>query len=552
MLHALLLADKTEFSAEYRNLFESTGIMRYLRSSYMNIFVISLLAELLLGGRSKRTRDIARACVLIIYAFMHNSSGAAVKNALMTILSIAVVRRYGFLHFPDVMALTALAAALANPLFAFDPGFGVAVAGSVIHYCFKIPMPRLKCRKPLRLLLRLLFSWISSTVLLLPAVVYFFDGAYLWTGLFAGLLLIINSCTIIVSAVALPLNYFFGIGQVLLKIPVGAVVTLAKIIERLPFHLVYFPKPSILFILLYYMLCAAVIGAVYGKRKISPEYAAMLGGGAVAYVLCTVISLGTLSVTFVNVGQGDGAVLHMPLGETVIIDGGGTSGFSDYNMGENVFLPYLMRHGYGNIDLAVVTHYHSDHCLGVLSAVESLRVKRLLLPSYEDSTLRPLLERAAEENGTEIIYAEYGDELSFSSGLSLSVLSPDEQLQASEDENDRSVIVSAEYCGHKILFMGDATAEAEKIISGSFGKTDILKVGHHGSRGASSEELLAETLPEYAVISVGENNSYNLPSYETLLRLENAGAEIVRTDKAGDVRFKVGKGITYDTYYGEN
>lgn len=248
--------------------------------------------------------------------------------------------------------------------------------------------------------------------------------------------------------------------------------------------------------------------------------------------------MGTVEVTFVNVGQGDGAIVDAPYRGTILIDGGGGAEYSDYNVGEKVFLPYLETEGITRIEAAFVSHYHKDHAEGIIAAIENLRVKNVFMPDVmPDSPIRLKIEAAAKEHNTKIHYISEDSKVVFDNGLTVSAIVPTAKTKLiSEDENDTSLVYNVEYGGFSCAFTGDMSAFAERNLI-SEGKTfdcDVLKVAHHGSDTSTSEEWLDALKPEYAVISVGEDNGYGLPSNEVLDRLE--GTEVLRTDENGDIK----------------
>jgi len=260
----------------------------------------------------------------------------------------------------------------------------------------------------------------------------------------------------------------------------------------------------------------------------------------------------TLFIYFVNVGQGDGAVLHTSRGETVLIDGGGAADYTaDYNIGERVYLPYLTSHGFSDIDIAIASHTHKDHVEGIIAAAENLKIKTIVMPyAKEANQYHDQLCQIAQNKGIQVEYLSATDEIIFESGLKITFIAPDNTQLASDDLNDTSLVAHVTYGDFSALFTGDSTDEA----TDSYPKdVDLLKVAHHGSKTASSKEYLEHTSPEYAVISVGEGNSYNHPSPEVVCRLKSSGAKILRTDKSGDIQFKIKKDgtFTYKTLKGE-
>lgn len=259
---------------------------------------------------------------------------------------------------------------------------------------------------------------------------------------------------------------------------------------------------------------------------------------------------GRMYVTFVNVGQGDGAIIEIKGKNTILLDGGGASAMNEYDVGEKVFLPYLTAKGHNKIDLAIVSHCHSDHIDGIIAAVENLAVRSIMLPSESEKNAKfQELILAAEKRDIVIQYANAGDKLKFNSGLVIDVLSPSAE---SEDENDNSLVLRFDYNGTKMFFGGDIGSKTERELQGRIGEVDIAKVSHHGSKYSSRSEFVEEASPSFAVFSVGENNPYGHPSERVLRAYAESGARILRTDKMKDIVLRCdGNGKIGAGWYGE-
>ena len=242
-----------------------------------------------------------------------------------------------------------------------------------------------------------------------------------------------------------------------------------------------------------------------------------------------------MKVMFVNVGQGDGAVISVSYRDNLLIDGGGSASYSDYNLGRFVYVPFLRSHGVYKAN-AIVTHYHKDHCQGIVEAVKSTKIGTLFMPDCDsENEWRIALEAAAAKYGTEIVFVGSGDKLVYKSGLTVEFISPDASDLDSDDPNETSLAAYVKYGEFSALFAGDATKlnEAKMLQAGLVEDCDILKVAHHGSDTSSSAEFLDAAAPEVAVISVGEDNSYNLPDDAVLDRLSDI--EVIRTDESGNI-----------------
>lgn len=237
----------------------------------------------------------------------------------------------------------------------------------------------------------------------------------------------------------------------------------------------------------------------------------------------------SLTASFFSVGCGDCCLL-VSGGKSLLIDSG-------ENTGHDSALHYLRQNGIDKIDIALITHFDSDHCNNFLNILDEVGVERLITSfAFDGADASDQIITAAAEKGTAVEYKSANDKISLGN-MSITVLSPNDKYKS---DNDNSLVVMVESFGRSLLFMGDAGEDVEQTLcdSGMNLNCDILKAAHHGSGSGSGEELLSAAKPEYAVVSVGAN-SYGLPSVETISRLEACGAEVMRTDKSGRITFNI-------------
>jgi competence protein ComEC len=251
----------------------------------------------------------------------------------------------------------------------------------------------------------------------------------------------------------------------------------------------------------------------------------------------TVVSLDEcrcLTVFFLDVGQGDAALLRTPAGHWVVIDGGPRTPAGD--AGQRIVVPFLRRARAAGVAVVVATHGDADH-LGGLPALISAFGPRLVLEPGE-ALGRPLyLEflAAVEASGARYRPARAGDRITLD-GVTLEVLSPDSAwLALPVDVNDHGVVLRVTYGTVRLLFQADAGLPVEAHLAGRVGPVDVLKVGHHGSRSATSDAWLTELAPRDAVISVGRRNRYGHPAPEVVARLAAHGVRTLRTDRDGTI-----------------
>ena len=232
-----------------------------------------------------------------------------------------------------------------------------------------------------------------------------------------------------------------------------------------------------------------------------------------------------LEVRFIDVGQGDAILIDLNNIE-ILIDGGPES---------DECSTYLSGYVDGALEAMIATHPHADHIGGLIAVLDSFDVERIWT-NGQTSTTQTYIDFINKVNteGADVEVARRGDTIAVGK-LILEVLNPVEPLVG--DYNNNSIVLMLSYGDIDFLFMGDAEQEAEggMIAENQLQDIDILKVGHHGSRTASSQTFLEEVRPEVAIYMAGIGNQYGHPHAETITALQNIGAQIYGTDSCGTV-----------------
>lgn len=559
-LKSIVTGNKGGFSWDYLDILIKTGIYRTLYTPFIHISLILFLTGLF--PLVRKHRDSLIIVLIFIYALFNSTSPTIIKAALLCIFLLLRKKIFGFANKLDVLSKTVLALVVADPLLCFNTGFIMSVSSTVLVAISYAPLYDRFYRTldkhniPYkRVLAKVLTLWIIFVAGTFPVAAYTVGSISVYATLFMTLLTPAIFFVLVASPFMLLSLGIFGTSPVLFPL-VNRIMTfmveIPYLAEKLPAYYLTAKTPELWEIVAFYLLWWVFLRII--KSEFKTQKTAVILTVALGIIFSSVLTYdyNTLGIYFVNVGQGDGAVLHTSRGETVLIDGGGSADYTtDYNIGERVYLPYLTSHGFTDIDVAIVSHAHKDHVEGIIAAAESLKIKTIVMPySANPTQYHHKLCEIAENKGINIEYLSASDEIIFNSGLKITFLAPDIPQLKSDDLNDTSLVAHVAYGEFSALFTGDSADEADDLYPED---VELLKVSHHGSKTASSKEFLEHTSPEYAVISVGEGNSYNHPSPDVLYRLKSCGAEILRTDKLGDIQFKAKKdgSFTYKFLKGE-
>ncbi len=236
----------------------------------------------------------------------------------------------------------------------------------------------------------------------------------------------------------------------------------------------------------------------------------------------------SLTIHFIDVGQGDAIWIQTPEGENVLVDAGD-------NQHADALVNYLRKHQVQRFEAVVGTHPHEDHIGGLDKVIDAFDVKNIYMPRvvHSTKTFRDVLD-AVERKGLKITSAAKDVKIPIQ-GAEAVFLGPISSQY--EELNDYSAILRLQYKNRVFLFMGDAGTIPEKELLQQYPaaalKADVLKIGHHGSTSATSDVFLKAVAPEYGVILCAKGNRYGHPHREVLEKLETQGVKVWRTDEQG-------------------
>jgi len=404
--------------------------------------------------------------------------------------------------------------------------------------------PAAICRLGLRVVELLLVSVIVEIVMSLPMALYFHRITVFALPVnflivpFLGLLLPSALLTFASALVSLRLAMAPAAATAALLHSVTALIRTFAALRMADLRI---PGPSPLAIVVFVTLLGFAIYAARLRRFAVPACLVALALMAAAVVWPRPIErrAGRLEVTAIDVGQGDSLLVVTPDGKTLLIDAGGSPfgpppGVANFDIGEEVVSAYLWSRGIRRLDAVALTHAHADHIGGMPAVLANFRPREIWIGNNPHSEAYDSFLAEAGEIGALTEHRVAGDHFQFGAA-EVEVLAPDgSYLPGLTATNNDSLVLRIQYARTSALLEGDAEAASEqRMIAEGLQHSDLLKIGHHGSRTSTTPPFLAAVMPSYAVISVGGRNLYGHPRREVLEELQTGHIRSYRTDTLG-------------------
>lgn len=268
--------------------------------------------------------------------------------------------------------------------------------------------------------------------------------------------------------------------------------------------------------------------------------------GMVWYAVFTLEARQELRLTVFDIGQGDSIFIQAENDTQVLIDGGPSNAVLA-KLGS--VMPFWAR----SIDLVVLTHPHADHVTGLIEVLKRYNVGMVLESGVNYSTPEYReWHTLLEQKHIPVVIARAGQKVHLAKNIELDILTPFDSFieKSPSNAHDAMVVSRLVYASSSAMLTGDAEKylEYQLLLSGADLKSDILKVGHHGSKTSTTEDFVRAVLPDYAVISVGRKNRYGHPTQQTLDTLAKFNIKTLRTDQDGDIEF-VSDGKRFERVY---
>ena len=553
VLAAILLGEKEGVEPELKELYQTSGIGHILAISGLHLSFIGVGLYRLFTriSGSCQVGGTAGILFLLLYICMVGMTVSAVRAMVMFLFRVGADmcgRHYDGMTALAVALVTVL---LWRPLCIYDGGFWLSF-GAVGAILFLLPLFQ-------ELPVQGLWAGISIHLVLLPVTLFCFYE-------FPPYAILMNILIIPLMSVLMLLGI---VGSMFLAVPLvsGFLLRLAAgilhfyehichLFMKLPGARVVTGRPEIWQLIIYALCFAmALYFKIYGKSR--GRWMLFLVVGLT--VLCGRWETeGKVQVTVLDVGQGDGIFIKGPSGGTYLIDGGSSD---TKKVGQYRVEPFLLYQGTDTLDYVFVSHGDTDHMNGIeellLRQDVGVKIHTLVFPVKEvwDETLEALAQTAVSQ-GTKVAVISSGQKIR-EEEMEIQCLQPESSYEG-EPGNGSSMVLSLQYGAFDMLFTGDVEGSGEESLTELLRTKperrtiDVLKVSHHGSANATTEEFLAAANPGYGLISAGENNRYGHPHEETLKRLEDAGVIVHSTKEEGAITVTTdGKKITVREYGGK-
>ncbi|QIB26341.1 DNA internalization-related competence protein ComEC/Rec2 [Caloranaerobacter azorensis] len=547
IIKSIILGKSSYLDKNILNSFRELGVSHILAVSGLHVGIISAFF-LFVFTMLQLDRKLSTLITIILiwsYGYIVQFPPSVLRASIIFTLlmtSNLTLRRYDAINS---ILFSAFILLIFKPLWIFNIGFQLSFASALSLVLFT---------ERIKLLLNInnRFINVMSPILavqigILPLLSYHFNNISLIAIITNLILVPILSISVIGGFILIFVSYinintalFLG---TLLDLILDFTRFLINIFNKFPYKTLILPQPSFESIIYYYLAVFIFLGFIRFdllSMKIKKTF-----------LICTLFTIllttfyitlqNDVEIEFLDVGQGDCSLVNINNDKFFLIDTGGSLS-GEFDIGENILYPYLVKKGIFALDGVFISHFHEDHCEALLKLIEKLKIRNIFI-SYENMENDIYLDiiKKAAENDIPIKILTRGDKINITKNVSFEVLYPSKGINKNkfENENNLSMVLLLNAYGKKILFTGDIESEVENILSSQNNiDIDVIKVPHHGSNTSSTEEFLRSVKPEYGIISVGINR-FGHPSDEVLKRYKKYNIKIYRTDKDGLITIRI-------------
>lgn len=557
VLKAFVLGDKTSLSSDVEEAFSSSGLSHILAVSGLHVvaFAKAITEILSRSSKSKRKQMVASSIAGVFFVLFTGASVSAIRAGVMCVAAYFAKLIYRKADSISVLAEVAAVFCLINPHVVYDASFmlsfsataGILTLTDSVMVLFRPVTTKLNREKRLHRVasegINIFCVGIAAQIFVTPLLVYMFNGFSIMSVIATVVINPILSPMLILGVTFTALSFVSSS----VALPVGVVICflakvsiyIAEFFGGFAFSKIAFGVITPFLLLLYAAVVATLIFAIRKKKLHFITSLMCTTCLLIVYTISALVNYNTAQVSFINVGNGDCALIKAPGNCDILIDAGGNA--KSETSGKYIIAPYLIKNGVTDIEYVVLSHTHTDHVNGLLGLFDIMEIGHIIMPYNAEHTeeFEKIVKKAQEYN-IPVTYFINGDELKINDHMKITAITPDaKQYLVSKDANDSCLTVRLDYGEMSFLFTGDITSDIEGYILDYYSDmldVDVLKVAHHGSGSSSCQEFIDAVSPDYSYIPVGKN-SYGHPSQNVIDRLLQSGSQVYSANIHRDVTF---------------
>lgn len=544
LLLAILLGDKDKLSEDIQESFKTSNLSHMLAVSGAHVSYIILGLTYVLQNSIIGKKNEKIVCIIFLLFFMAitNFTPSVTRACIMAVLTLFSGIIYRKSDVYTNISVAALITLIFNPYNLLDLGFQLSYGGTIgIIIFIKRIQEKKSNSKVINYIKQMALVSIYANIIIIPIMMYHFNTVsftFIISNIMAspilGIIVITGFLFIIASITVKPLTRLIAI---FIKPILSILIKISQICSKLPFSNILVVTPYMFNVISYY---AIILYCIKSKKNNKCKIIICLLIVLILINFIIYIFPQKLRIFFIDVGQGDSTLIITPDIKTVLVDGGGSDSF---DVGEKVLLPYLLDRRILKIDYVLISHFDTDHCGGILTIMEKVKVKNIIISEQaEHSENYERFKKLMIHKKIRLIEVKKGDKIKIGRYSEFKILFPTSRLLSENPLNNNSIVAQFNYNNFKMLFTGDIEKLAEQQILKAEKaeiRADILKVAHHGSKTSSIPEFIKAVKPKIALIGVGKNNTFGHPNKQTIKNLENIKCRIYRTDIQGEIIIKI-------------
>ncbi len=552
LLRGLILADRSEIDFETKNEFINSGVVHILAVSGLHVGYVLVIFIFIFGRFGIYLRSILTIFGLLAFMFLTGVPPSVLRATLMAVVIILAFLSNRTTNIINSIAIAAFIILLIKPNEIYNPGFQLSFAAvlaiGILYPYFKKIIFNLRLKqKWIENLLLFIGVSLSAQIGTIPFTLAYFSKLSL-ISMFANLIVIpavgiiigIAFITVFTGLFSYSIAIYFAAANNLFS---DWMISFIKYAGSLDYSFLWIRNYSMYDAIIFYFGLALILTVIHKTDKIYLKFILPVVIIISMIIFSTfdnkdVFEKNKLNIFMVDVGQGDAFLIQFPNGKTALIDAGEANPFTDN--GERVIIPLLDYLDIKKIDYGFISHLDLDHYGGFVSLIYNNRIEEIFRPQPDSSRKSIRLEKFLNDRK---IKNKIYDRFSFAVGNTKIYFlnDPDSYSYKSFSSNDKSGIIKIVFGKTSFLFVGDCEHPGEYFLASNFRamlKSDVLKVGHHGSKTGSSTAFLNLVLPEISLISAGIKNKFNHPAKSVLNSLQKINSKIYRTDEMGTVFLK--------------